>query len=175
MVNSAIKHLQHKANRSAELFVNNYYSTYDSINRSTNLPKLYHSDARIVWNGNAISGIQSLSNQLINQLPFTKHEIQSYDCHLISASQAQSPDSSPTLSITITGQLIYASTSFPSTYIIPDYFKSSSSSNQKNNLDEKLDGLPRIFSQSFILVSVKNLENGSDNYQILADSFRFVG
>lgn len=170
MVNSIIKQLQHKANKSAESFVNNYYATYDSINRSTNLPKLYHSDARIVWNGNAISGIQSLSNQLLNQLPYSKHEIQSYDCHIISASQPQSIDSSPTLSITITGQLIYSSTQFPSNYKIPDSFKSPSTSNHN---EAKLDGLPRIFSQSFILISLTS--NGSSTYSILADSFRFVG
>ncbi|KAH9823987.1 hypothetical protein DFH28DRAFT_230767 [Melampsora americana] len=175
MVNSTIKHLQHKANKSAETFVNHYYATYDSLNRSTNLPKLYHSDARIVWNGNAIIGIQSLSNQLLNQLPFSKHEIQSYDCHLISPSQPQSIDSSPTLSITITGQLIYSSNQFPTNYKIPDFYKlpHHSNSNESNSLNSKLDGLPRIFSQSFILISVSS--NNSSNYQILADSFRFVG
>ncbi|MBW0506254.1 hypothetical protein O181_045969 [Austropuccinia psidii MF-1] len=172
--------LEIRANRHAELFVEAYYSIYDSKSRVNKLVEFYRSDARIVWNGNAISNLTIFSSSLLSQLSFSKHEIQSFDAHAIPGSIVP-PSILPTLSITVTGQVLFSSQPFPSTFKMPDA-KDISPNQNPVNLKDALNGLPRVFSQTFILIpSNNNLASEPNtsalvsNYSIIADCFRFVG
>ncbi|CAH7672740.1 hypothetical protein BY996DRAFT_4578967 [Phakopsora pachyrhizi] len=167
-----------QANKQAELFVDVYYSTYDSASRPKKLPELYRFDARIVWNGNAISGPASLREALLTTMSYTKHEILSFNAHVIPGSTLQ-PLVLPTISITVSGQLMTSSTRFPSNFRMPDQKDIPSNLIQANS-QEDLNRLPRVFSQNFILApspqaTEPNPSPSISNYLIIADCFRFVG
>ncbi|POW17338.1 hypothetical protein PSTT_00574 [Puccinia striiformis] len=108
-----------RANKHAELFVDAYYSVYDSSTRTNKLPEFYRPDARIVWNGNAIAGLPAFSSTLLSQLSYSKHEVQSFDAHAIPGSVI-APSVLPTITITISGQVIFSAQPFPSNFRMPD-------------------------------------------------------
>jgi len=70
------------ATRAADAFTRLYYSTYDSPTRVDDLPKFYRSSSTLTWNGNPCQGAEGVK-KLIRDMPSTKHEVQSYDCHPI--------------------------------------------------------------------------------------------
>jgi len=167
-----------RANKNAELFVDAYYSVYDSSTRSTKLPEFYRPDARIVWNGNAIAGLPAFSSTLLSQLSYSKHEVQSFDAHVIPGSII-APAVLPTISISISGQVIFSAQPFPSNFRMPDP-KDISPDQNPADAQQALDGLPRVFSQTLILAPSPSATESNNavaisNYAIVADCFRFVG
>ena len=70
------------ATRGAEQFVNVYYSAYDSSDRVQAVSKFYRKTSSIVWNGNPVQGDTGMSG-LMEKMPLSKHEVQSFDCHPI--------------------------------------------------------------------------------------------
>ncbi|EFP83445.2 hypothetical protein PGT21_027203 [Puccinia graminis f. sp. tritici] len=167
-----------RANKHAELFVDAYYSVYDSSTRSSKLPEFYRPDARIVWNGNAISGLPAFSATLLSQLSYSKHEVQSFDAHAIPGSII-APSVLPTISISISGQVIFSAQPFPSNFRMPDP-KDISPKQNPADAQQALDGLPRVFSQTLILAPSPAANESSQpvsisNYAVVADCFRFVG
>ncbi|OBS68225.1 hypothetical protein A6R68_03231, partial [Neotoma lepida] len=66
-----------QACRAAEEFVNVYYSTMDKRRRL--LSRLYMTTATLVWNGNAVSGQDSL-NEFFEMLPSSEFQINVVDC-----------------------------------------------------------------------------------------------
>ncbi|KAH9466539.1 hypothetical protein MJO28_000875 [Puccinia striiformis f. sp. tritici] len=167
-----------RANKHAELFVDAYYSVYDSSTRTNKLPEFYRPDARIVWNGNAIAGLPAFSSTLLSQLSYSKHEVQSFDAHAIPGSVI-APSVLPTITITISGQVIFSAQPFPSNFRMPDP-KDISPKQNPADAQQALDGLPRVFSQTLILAPSPTPSESSQpisisNYAIVADCFRFVG
>ncbi|GAA5830545.1 hypothetical protein JCM5353_002906 [Sporobolomyces roseus] len=138
----------------AEQFVTRYYTAQDvaPAERAPQIHPLYAPTARITWNGNPIA--YGDLPAFVQQMPQSKHEVQAYDCHPISGSASGGPAS---LVVTVTGQVTHG----------PNPTPSAGSINAKN-----FDNLPRVFSQSFILVFVEG-SVGVGGYQIAADSFRF--
>ncbi|GAA5975611.1 hypothetical protein JCM5350_002668 [Sporobolomyces pararoseus] len=141
----------------AETFVSRYYTAQDvpPTERPTQIHPLYAPTARITWNGNPIS--YGDLPAFVQQMPQSKHEVQAFDCHPISGSAAGGPAS---LVVTVTGQVTHG----------PNPTPSAGSINSRN-----FDNLPRVFSQSFILVFTESGDPsvGVGGYQIAADSFRF--
>ena len=70
------------ATRGAEQFINVYYAAYDSNDRVQSLPKFYRNASSVVWNGNPVQGDSGVT-ELMEKMPPSKHEVQSYDCHPI--------------------------------------------------------------------------------------------
>ncbi|XP_038631610.1 NTF2-related export protein 2 [Scyliorhinus canicula] len=66
-----------QACRAADEFVNIYYDTMDKRRRV--LTKLYLDTATLVWNGNAISGHQALT-EFFEMLPSSDFQINILDC-----------------------------------------------------------------------------------------------
>ncbi|XP_051824767.1 NTF2-related export protein 2-like isoform X2 [Antechinus flavipes] len=66
-----------QACRAAEEFVNIYYETIDKRRRV--LTRLYLDTATLVWNGNAISGLNAL-NEFFETLPSSEFQINVVDC-----------------------------------------------------------------------------------------------
>uniref|UniRef100_A0A803KFD7 NTF2-related export protein n=1 Tax=Xenopus tropicalis TaxID=8364 RepID=A0A803KFD7_XENTR len=64
--------------RAAEEFVNLYYETIDKRRRQ--LIKLYTDTATLVWNGNPISGQDSLV-EFFEMLPSSEFQVNMFDCH----------------------------------------------------------------------------------------------
>ncbi|XP_068956575.1 NTF2-related export protein 2-like isoform X2 [Petaurus breviceps papuanus] len=67
----------YQACRAAEEFVNIYYETIDKRRRV--LTRLYLDTATLVWNGNAISGLNALS-EFFETLPSSEFQITVVDC-----------------------------------------------------------------------------------------------
>lgn len=70
------------ATRAADHFTRIYYTAYDSNTRLDDLPKFYRPSSSLTWNGKPFQGADGL-RQLIENMPSTKHEVQSFDCHPI--------------------------------------------------------------------------------------------
>ena len=70
------------ATRGAEQFINVYYEIYDSKERDQRLPNFYRQSSTVVWNGNPKQGANGVK-ELVEKMPSSKHEIQSFDCHPI--------------------------------------------------------------------------------------------
>jgi NTF2-related export protein 1/2 len=70
------------ASRAADQFTRLYYKAYDSPNRVDDLPKFYRSSSTLTWNGKPYQGVAGVK-ELIENMPPTRHEVQSYDCHTI--------------------------------------------------------------------------------------------
>ncbi|KAF8586258.1 NTF2-like protein [Ramaria rubella] len=139
------------ANRGADEFLRVYYATYDSAQRVEGLPKFYHDTSYLTYNGTMVTGPGAIK-ELLERLPVTKHEVQSYDCHPIATT------SPPALLITVSGLVTHgqggASTSGAETKTVPS--------------SRNVDVQPRVFSQTFILMK-------KEKYYVSADHFRFVG
>jgi len=148
------------ATRAADQFTRLYYSTYDSPTRTIDLPKFYRPSSAITWNGNPYAGTDGIRD-LLNDTPTTKHEVQCFDCHPIPGSQP------PNLLVTVSGTVSHGNLANPT---VP----SNSNTKSKN-----VDGQPRVFSQTFVLVpdsSAVPAKTGEvAKYYISADALRFVG
>ncbi|KAG2220976.1 hypothetical protein INT45_006509 [Circinella minor] len=70
------------AEQSSEQFIKLFYQNYDT--QRNLLGNLYREDSAVVWNGNAVSGLQQLS-EFLSRLPASQHEIIAYDCQPIAA------------------------------------------------------------------------------------------
>lgn len=70
------------ANRGADEFLRVYYATYDSAQRAEGMPKFYRETSHLSFNGTAVTGPEGIKS-LLEQIPLSKHEVQSYDCHPI--------------------------------------------------------------------------------------------
>ncbi len=66
--------------RAADTFTRLYYTAYDSYNRLRDLPNFYRPSSSITWNGTSKTGVDGLK-ELITNMPPTKHDMQSFDCH----------------------------------------------------------------------------------------------
>ncbi|KAF7303223.1 NTF2 domain-containing protein [Mycena kentingensis (nom. inval.)] len=146
------------ATRAADDFTRIYYSAYDSKSRLTELPKLYRPTSALTWNGTPFQGQDGLIN-LVTNMPPTKHEIQSFDCHPIPGT------SPPSLLIIVSGNVTHG--------LGPAGNPAGSSSKNK-------EGHPRVFSQTFVLIPDASAPPPTKagalaKYFISADAMRFVG
>jgi NTF2-related export protein 1/2 len=165
--------------RAADQFTRLYYSTYDSPTRAIDLPKLYRPSSAITWNGNPFAGADGVRD-LLNDTPTTKHEVQCFDCHPIPGwsrleplfarrvpTQPLTGSQPPNLLVTVSGTVTHGNPANPA-------LPSNNNAKSKN-----VDGQPRVFSQTFVLVpdpSVVPAKTGEvAKYYISADALRFVG
>uniref|UniRef100_A0A673VA26 Nuclear transport factor 2 like export factor 2 n=3 Tax=Suricata suricatta TaxID=37032 RepID=A0A673VA26_SURSU len=77
-----------QACRAAEEFVNIYYETMDRRRRA--LTRLYLDQATLIWNGNAVTGLEALAN-FFETLPSSEFQVNMLDCQPVheQATQAQ--------------------------------------------------------------------------------------
>ena len=79
--------------KAAEAFVSAYYAASDSPQRVQLVPTLYLPNSSIVWNGTPVSGQAQLA-AMLNSMPGSKHEVQTFDCHALGG-QIQNSQYSP--------------------------------------------------------------------------------
>lgn len=149
---------------------------YDSVQRAEGVPKFYRSNSCLTYNGTAVTGPVAIK-ELLERLPITKHEVQSYDCHTIPSecitvvsytnpiyapfSLATSP---PGLLINVSGLVTHGQPSAGGGSAGGGGSGETKTVPSSRNVDTQ----PRVFSQTFILMKM-------EKYYISADSFRFVG
>ncbi|KAG0657696.1 hypothetical protein C6P46_006252 [Rhodotorula mucilaginosa] len=152
---ASIEAIVANSTRVAESFVSRYYTAQDldPQERPGPVQQLYAPTARVTWNGNPIAYADLPA--FVQQMPKSAHEVQAFDCHPISGSASGAAP--PSLVVTVSGQVAHG----------PNPTPSAGSINSKN-----FDQLPRVFSQSFILVYT-GPGQGEDGYTIASDSFRF--
>jgi NTF2-related export protein 1/2 len=129
----------------------------------------------MIWNGETITGVEKAGNtpvsilvinlstppqikEFLAKMPESKHEIQSWDCHPV-------PGHTPSpILITVSGTVLHGSmpAKIPQT--------------------KKPGVLPRVFSQTFVLVHEPTVQPAgqpesasSDVYYVRSDTLRFVG
>ncbi|KAL1740548.1 hypothetical protein HDZ31DRAFT_46769 [Schizophyllum fasciatum] len=145
------------ANRAADGFVRVYYAAYDSDTRATDVPKFYRQDSTLTWNGTALQGAEGM-HQLLQGMPPTVHEMQSFDCHPVPGT------SPPQLLITVSGNVTHGA---------------GPTGNPKGSNPKDPEGHPRVFCQTFMLVvdptAPPSKPGEMAKYYVCADSFRFVG
>ena len=145
------------ATRAADHFTRIYYATYDSDTRLADLPQFYRPSSSLTWNGKPFQGADGL-RQLIETMPMTKHDVQSFDCHPIPGTQP------PSLLITVSGNVTHGR---------------GPAGNPPNTPNRAIDGNPRVFSQTFMLVpdsAAPPTKPGEvAKYYVSADALRFVG
>ncbi|KAF8921908.1 hypothetical protein CPB85DRAFT_1265070 [Mucidula mucida] len=144
--------------RAADTFTRLYYTAYDSYNRLRDLPNFYRPSSSITWNGTSKTGVDGLK-ELITNMPPTKHDMQSFDCHPVPGT------SPPSLLLTVSGNVTHGK---------------GASGNPPNTGNKTIDGHPRVFSQTFILIPDPNAPTTGKvgevaKYFITADALRFVG
>ncbi|KAF8518603.1 NTF2-like protein [Gautieria morchelliformis] len=137
------------ANRGADEFLRVFYATYDSAQRAEGVTKFYRDTSCLTYNGTAVTGPTAIRD-LLERLPVTKHEVQSYDCHPIPTT------SPPALLITVSGLVTHGQPS------------AGGGETKTAPPSRNVDNQPRVFSQTFILMKM-------EKYYISADNFRFVG
>ncbi|KAF8738648.1 hypothetical protein AX14_010750 [Amanita brunnescens Koide BX004] len=145
------------ATRAAEHFTRIYYSAYDSDTRLSDLPHFYRSSSSLMWNGKPFQGTDGLQT-LVEKMPPTKHEVQSFDCHPIPGIHP------PSLLLVVSGNVTHGK---------------GPAGNPHNTHSKTLDGHPRVFSQTFLLApdpAAPTTKPGEvAKYYISADTMRFVG
>ncbi|KAH9486306.1 Nuclear transport factor 2 [Psilocybe cubensis] len=145
------------ATRAADHFTRIYYTAYDSDTRLADLPPFYRANSSLTWNGTPFQGVEGLKD-LVTKMPATKHEVQSFDCHPIPGAQP------PSLLITVSGNVIHGK---------------GPSGNPPDTPARAIEGHPRVFSQTFILVPDPNAPPTKPGevakYYVSADALRFVG
>ncbi|KAI0348236.1 NTF2-like protein [Trametopsis cervina] len=138
----------------AEHFTRLYYSTYDSSTRTDDLPNFYRDTSALTWNGKPYQGKDGVRT-LLKNMPVTKHEVQSFDCHPIPGSQP------PCLLVTVSGTVLHGK---------------GPAGNPASTPNKSVDGQPRVFSQTFMLVPDPGTGTGEQTkYYVNADAMRFVG
>jgi len=145
------------ATRAADHFTRLYYSTYDSATRVDDLPNFYRPSSALTWNGNPFQGSDGV-RKLISAMPVTKHDVQCFDCHPIPGSQP------PNLLITVSGTVTHGR---------------GPAGNPPATSNKSVDGQPRVFSQTFMLVPDPTAPPSKTGevakYYVNADAMRFVG
>ncbi|XP_006454166.1 hypothetical protein AGABI2DRAFT_147534 [Agaricus bisporus var. bisporus H97] len=144
------------ATRAADHFTRLYYAAYDSDTRLADLPKFYRESSSLLWNGRPSQGPDGLT-QLIKNMPSTKHDVQSFDCQPVPGT------SPPSLLVIVSGNVTYGR---------------GPSGNPPNTPAKTVEGHPRAFSQTFMLVpdSSAVIKPGEvAKYYVSTDSLRFVG
>ncbi|XP_036349929.2 NTF2-related export protein 2-like [Ochotona princeps] len=86
-----------QACQAAEEFANIYYETMDK--RRQALPRLYLHKATLIWNGNAITGLDSLTN-FFDMLPSSQFQVNMLDCQPV---HEQATQSQPTVLVVTSG------------------------------------------------------------------------
>ncbi|KAJ3046373.1 NTF2- export protein 2 [Rhizophlyctis rosea] len=89
--------------RAAENFVATYYKMFDRQRHV--LPQMYKDTSAIVWNGNALSGVEQYQ-QFCLKLPVTDHDVQSVDGQPVVPPGTTDPTRSQIL-VTVTGNVRY--------------------------------------------------------------------
>jgi NTF2-related export protein 1/2 len=141
------------------------------------VPRFYRPNSNITWNGTPVSGTDEL-RQLLEAMPRSDHDVQSYDCHPIpgmlldccwvtlldtfpsGSSVAGIQSRPPSLLVTVSGTVRHGP---PPTHG-PAAAKRSTFENE-----------PRVFNQTFILIPDDAHTGGEPKYFVKADSMRFVG
>ncbi|KAF9531895.1 hypothetical protein CPB83DRAFT_847994 [Crepidotus variabilis] len=145
------------ATRAADTFTRIYYTAYDADTRLADLPQFYRPTSSLTWNGKPFQGAEGLV-QLVTQMPATKHEVQSFDCHPIPGT------SPPSLLITVSGNVTHGL---------------GPAGNPSDLPTRCIEGQPRVFSQTFLLVpdpTAPPTKPGEvAKYYVGADAVRFVG
>ncbi|GBE77254.1 NTF2-like protein [Sparassis latifolia] len=145
------------ATRAADHFTRLYYSTYDSATRIEDIPNFYRSTSAMTWNGTPFQGSEGV-RKLIIAMPPTKHDVQSFDCHPIPGSQP------PSLLVTVSGTVVHGR---------------GPAGNPVSTPAKSIDGQPRVFAQTFMLVPDSNAPPTKTGevakYYVNADAMRFVG
>ncbi|KAF7311120.1 NTF2 domain-containing protein [Mycena chlorophos] len=146
------------ATRAADAFTRIYYAAYDSPSRLTELPKLYRPTSALTWNGTPFQGQDGVVS-MVQNMPPTKHDIQSFDCHPIPGTQP------PSLLIIVSGSVTHGL---------------GPSGNPAGTSKQNKEGHPRVFSQTFMLVPDAAAPPPSKagelaKYFVSADALRFVG
>ncbi|KAF8971678.1 hypothetical protein BDZ97DRAFT_1901410 [Flammula alnicola] len=145
------------ATRAADHFTRIYYAAYDSDTRLADLPHFYRPGSSLTWNGKPFQGAEGLK-ELVAKMPPTKHEVQSFDCHPIPGAQP------PSLLITVSGNVTHGR---------------GPAGNPPDTPPRSIEGHPRVFSQTFILVpdpTAPPTKPGEvAKYYVGADALRFVG
>ncbi|POW14072.1 hypothetical protein PSHT_07510, partial [Puccinia striiformis] len=159
-----------RANKHAELFVDAYYSVYDSSTRTTSF---LNSTAPML-------GSSGMATRLPDCLPSHRpyclnSRIPSMKSNRSMPTPSQHPSVLPTITITISGQVIFSAQPFPSNFRMPDP-KDISPKQNPADAQQALDGLPRVFSQTLILAPSPTPSESSQpisisNYAIVADCF----
>ncbi|TDL28072.1 NTF2-like protein [Rickenella mellea] len=146
------------ATRGADQFIRLYYSAYDSKDRVESLPKFYRATSSLTWNGNPIQGLDGLKT-LIEGMPSTKHDVQSFDCHPIPGTTP------PSLLVTVSGNVVHGK---------------QANDNPNATPVKGVDAQPRVFTQTFMLTPDPNAPGEEPMkpqvvYYVNADALRFVG
>ncbi|KAF4612237.1 hypothetical protein D9613_004211 [Agrocybe pediades] len=144
------------ATRAADHFTRIYYAAYDSDKRLAELPHFYRPTSSLTWNGKPFTGTEGLL-QLVVKMPPTKHEVQSFDCHPIPGAQP------PSLLVTVSGSVTHGR---------------GPTGNPPKTPVREIEGHPRVFSQTFILVpdtTAPTKVGEVAKYYVGADALRFVG
>ncbi|KAF5323603.1 hypothetical protein D9611_005575 [Ephemerocybe angulata] len=145
------------ATRAADHFTRLYYTTYDSDTRVVDLPQFYRPTSTLTWNGEPVTGVDGVKN-LVENMPPTKHEMHSFDCHPIPGSQP------PSLLVVVSGNVTHGL---------------GPAGNPPNTPNKTIEGHPRVFSQSFMLLPDSTAPTTKPGevakYYIGADTLRFVG
>ena len=161
--------------RAADTFTRIYYTAYDSYNRMRDLPNFYRPSSSITWNGNTKTGVDELK-ELITNMPPTKHDMQSFDCHPVpgmpirymyatSFAKCGTGTSPPSLLLTVSGNVTHGK---------------GPTGNPPATSAKTIDGHPRVFSQTFMLIPDPDAPTSGKagevaKYFITADALRFVG
>ncbi|KAF8910091.1 hypothetical protein CPB84DRAFT_1842747 [Gymnopilus junonius] len=145
------------ATRAADHFTRIYYTAYDSDTRLADLPQFYRQTSSLTWNGKPFQGVDGLK-ELVARMPPTQHEVQSFDCHPIPGAQP------PSLLITVSGNVTHGK---------------GPSGNPPDTPVRSIEGHPRVFAQTFILVpdplAPPTKPGEVAKYYVGADALRFVG
>lgn len=140
----------------------------------SDLPHFYRPSSSLMWNGKPFQGTDGLRT-LVEKMPPTKHEVQSFDCHPIpGASYLPYPrifilnmsvgTQPPSLLLVVAGNVTHGR---------------GPAGNPPNTHSKTPDGHPRVFSQTFLLApdpAAPTTKPGEvAKYYISADTMRFVG
>jgi NTF2-related export protein 1/2 len=164
------------ATRAADRFTRLYYDAYDSSTRDVDVPKFYRPTSSLTWNGKPYQGSDGVRT-LIENMPKTKHDVQCLDCHPIPGlhSSPAVPSSTystsltlgsqpPSLLVTVSGNVVHGP---------------GPVGNPPATAARSVDGQPRVFSQTFVLVpdpTAPPTKTGEvAKYYVHADAMRFVG
>ncbi|KDR85686.1 hypothetical protein GALMADRAFT_234700 [Galerina marginata CBS 339.88] len=145
------------ATRAADHFTRIYYAAYDSDTRLADLPQFYRPNSSLTWNGKPFQGTEGLK-ELVAKMPPTQHEVQSFDCHPIPGAQP------PSLLISVSGNVTHGR---------------GQAGNPPDTPIRSVEGHPRVFSQTFILVPDPTAPPSKPGevakYYVGSDALRFVG
>ncbi|THH16646.1 hypothetical protein EW146_g4028 [Bondarzewia mesenterica] len=182
----------------ADHFTRLYYTAYDSPTRVDDLPNFYRPNSALTWNGTPFEGAQGV-RALLRDMPKTKHEVQSFDCHPIPGAfvvpfplpfthhlcSFYPPSLFPILIpsiVVVVVVAIYKTGSQPPFLLVTVSgtvtHGGGPTANPTSAPPKTIEGHPRVFAQTFMLVpdAAATTKVGEvAKYYISADALRFVG